>query len=263
MGDRVIIQAFLSERELGFYTAAFSLAWQISTVYAQPFEMAVVPAYTNLYEKEGPNPTREFLARVTRLYYLGALPLIAGLFAVREDIIVVFASQKYRAAQTVLPLLIAGFLIYGARNALGAGLFLAKRSKLSGAIAASGALLNVVLNLLLVPRFGIEGAAAATAFGMLAVVVVMTVLGRRWVPFPLSLGRLALYAAGSCLMVVVVSRVRLVGAGYGTFSQHLLQLLLRVGTGVFVYACFALAVEPFLRDLVRSAAKRMIGRKEA
>ena len=77
-------------------------------VYAQPFEMAVVPAYTNLYEKEGAAPARDFLAKVTRLYYLGALPLIAGLWAVREDIIVVFASHKYREAQAVLPILIAG-----------------------------------------------------------------------------------------------------------------------------------------------------------
>jgi len=257
MGDRVIIEVFWSERQLGFYTAAFSLAWQISTVYAQPFEMAVVPAYTNLYEKEGVDSARDFLGKVTRLYYLGALPVIAGLWAVREDIIVVFASQKYREAEAVLPILIAGFLVYGARSYVGAGLFLAKQSRLSAIIAAGGALLNVALNLALVPRYGIEGSAVATALGMFLVVVVMAVFGHRAFPFRLSLGRLLLYAVASAGMGWVVTLVRLVDPAGGSFSQHLAQLLARVGVGLAVYAAFALAVEPAARELVRGLLARL------
>jgi O-antigen/teichoic acid export membrane protein len=257
MGDRVIIEIFWSERQLGFYTAAFSLAWQISTVYAQPFEMAVVPAYTNLFEKEGAASTRDFLAKVTRLYYLGALPIIAGLWAVREDIIVVFASQKYREAQAVLPILIAGFLVYGARSYVGAGLFLAKQSRLSGIIAAGGALLNVGLNLALVPRYGIEGSAVATAIGMFLVVVVMAIFGGRAFAFDLSIPRLLLYAAASAAMGWVVTLVRFVPANDGTFTQHLTQLVTRIGVGIGVYAAFALAVEPAARELAGKLLRRL------
>jgi O-antigen/teichoic acid export membrane protein len=260
MGDRFIIEIFWNERALGFYTAAFSLAWQIAQVYSQPFEMAVVPAYTNLYEKEGAASARDFLAKVTRLYYLGALPLIAGLWAVREDIIVVFASHKYREAQAVLPILIAGFLVYGARSYVGAGLFLAKQSRLSGLIAGGGALLNIALNLALVPRYGIEGSAVATAIGMFLVVVVMAFYGHRAFAFDLSIPRLVLYAAGSAGMAYLVTLVRIVGPAGGGFLQHLAQLVARIAVGVAVYAAFALAAEPAAREVVRKVLARVRGR---
>jgi O-antigen/teichoic acid export membrane protein len=260
MGDRIIIEIYWSERQLGFYTAAFSLAWQISTVYAQPFEMAVVPAYSNLFEKDGAAATRDFLAKATRIYYLGAAPIIAGLWAVREDILVVFASHKYRDAQAVLPVLIAGFLIYGARSYVGAGLFLAKQSRLSALIAGGGAILNLGLNLALVPRYGIEGSAVATSIGMFLVVAVMGFFGYRAFPFDLGLRRLALYCVASIAMAYVVTLVKLAGPGPGTFIQHLGQLLARVAVGAVVYGVFALAVEPAARELGATLLRRLRGK---
>jgi O-antigen/teichoic acid export membrane protein len=257
MGDRFIIQAYWSERELGFYTAAFSLAWQIASVYTFPVDMAVVPMYTNLYEREGPDAARAFLVRGTRLYYLCALPVIAGLWAVREDIIVVFASAKYRAAQSVLPVLIAGFLVFGARAFLGAGLFLAKRSRLTALVALGGALLNIVLNLVLVPRYGIDGSAVATSLGMLLTTVALTAYARQAFAFDLGLGRLVFYGAAAAAMGFVVSLVRTAPAGGGSFGQHLLQLAVRMASGLVVYAAFALAAEPQARSLVAAGLGRL------
>lgn len=260
MGDRIIIEIYWSERQLGFYTAAFSLAWQISTVYSQPFEMAVVPAYSNLFEKDGAAAARDFLAKATRVYYLGAAPIIAGLWAVREDILVVFASHKYRDAKQVLPILIAGFLIYGARSYVGAGLFLAKRSRLSALIAGGGAILNLALNLALVPRYGIEGSAVATGIGMLLVVAVMGYFGYRAFPFDLGLGRLVLYSVAAVAMAWVVMLVKLVGPAGGTFLQHLGQLGARVAVGAVVWAAFAIAAEPAARELGATFLRRLRGR---
>ena len=263
MGDRFIIQAFWSERYLGLYTAAFSLAWQIASVYTFPVDMAVVPMYTNLYEREGPDAAREFLVRGTRLYYLLALPVIAGLWAVREDIIVVFASAKYSEAQSVLPVLIAGFLVFGGRAFLGAGLFLAKQSRLTALVALGGALLNIVLNLLLVPRFGIEGSAIATTLGMLITTVALCVCARRAFAFALSLGRLVFYAAAAAAMGLVVALVRTAPAHGGSFAQHLLQLVERIAVGLVVYAAFALAAEPQARTLLQAGLARLRGLRRA
>jgi O-antigen/teichoic acid export membrane protein len=260
MGDRFIIEGFSGERQLGFYTAAYSLAWQIASVYTFPVDMAVVPTYTNLYEKQGPEAARVFLGRGTRLYYLCALPVIAGLWAVREDIIIVFASDKYREAQSVLPILIAGFLVYGARSFLGAGLFLARQSRLTGFIALGGALLNVLLNLLLVPRYGINGSAVATSLGMLLTVAAITGAARRAFAFDLGLGRLLFYALGAAAMGYVVSLVRF-AAPDGGFAQHLGQLAVRITLGVLLYASFALATEREARAVIGQALARMRGRR--
>ncbi|HEY3352838.1 MAG TPA: oligosaccharide flippase family protein [Polyangia bacterium] len=261
MGDRFIIEIFWSERQLGFYTAAYSLAWQIASLYTFPVDMAVVPMYTNLYERDGREAARAFLARGTRLYYLLALPVIAGLWAVREDIIVVFASAKYREAQSVLPVLIAAFLILGSRMFLAAGLFLAKQTRLMALIALAGAVVNIGLNLLLVPRFGIDGSAVGTMLGMLLTVLGLALFSRRAFAVDLALPRLALYAAASAGMGLLVSLVRTAPATGGSFGQHLLQLVARIGLGVVAYGLFALVAEPEARSLGARLVARVRGRR--
>jgi O-antigen/teichoic acid export membrane protein len=260
MGDRFIIEAFRDERQLGFYTAAFSLAWQIASLYTFPVDLAVVPMYTNLYEREGRDAARGFLEKSTRLYYLLALPVIAGLWAVREDIIVVFASAKYREAQAVLPVLIAGFLVFGGRAFLGAGLFLAKQSRLMALIALGGAVANIALNLLLVPRWGIHGSAVGTALGMALTVVALAAFSRRAFRFDLGLGRLVLYAAGAAGMGAVVALVRFAPPG-GAFAPHFAQLAVRIGLGIVLYGIFGLAVEPEARALLARVVARVRGRR--
>ncbi|HEY3359859.1 MAG TPA: oligosaccharide flippase family protein [Polyangia bacterium] len=255
MGDRVILQLFRTERELGYYTAAFSLVWQLAIFFAKPLELAVVPMFTNAYEHEGAAAASALVSRINRLYALAALPMIAGLWAVREDLIIVLASHKYRAAQNLLPLLLAGALVFGARVYVGAGLFLAKKSRLTALIAAGAAALNVVLNLALVPRFGAGGSAAATGLASLALVVAVGVAGRRHLPFDLGLRQMALYAAGAVGMALAVSRITLASPQAG-FGAHLAQLLARAAVGAVLYAAFALVADPEARALVSSLRSR-------
>jgi O-antigen/teichoic acid export membrane protein len=259
MGDRVIIHVFWNDVQLGLYAAAFSLALQVATVFTSSVELALVPMYTNLYEREGAAATRAFLARGLRLYYLVALPMIAGLWAVRSDLIEVLASRKYADAKSLVPVLLAGFLIFGSRSFFGAGLFIGKRTRVTGSIACGGAVLNLALNLVLVPRYGIMGSAAATALSLLLVVGTIAVWSRRLLPFDLSVARFGLYAAGAALMALAAHAVTFVPPHQGTLAQHGAQLVVRVATGVVVYGTFALAVEPELRR----GARRVLGRLRA
>ncbi|MFM1887026.1 MAG: hypothetical protein RL026_2183, partial [Pseudomonadota bacterium] len=59
------------------------------------------------------------------------------------------------------------------------GLYLARRSLLTMFILLGGAALNLGLNLLVIPRFGIQGAAAVHAGGITLMILVLTLVGRR------------------------------------------------------------------------------------
>jgi O-antigen/teichoic acid export membrane protein len=249
-GDRVVLEIFRSERELGFYTAAFGLAWQLAALCVTPLELAVVPAFTAAWEHEGPAATSALVARVHRLYALVVLPAIAGLWAVRHDLMTVLASHRYAAAGALVPLLFAGFVLAGSRAYVGAGLFLAKQSRTAGLVALGGAALNVALNLAVVPRFGAAGSAVVNTVASLAMVAVLGWCSRRTLRFDLALGRLLLYAAGAAGMAAVVVRVNVVPAAGGDFGAHLVQLLLRVLLGAAIWTAFAVVVEPAARAAV-------------
>ena len=65
-----------------------------------------------------------------------------------------------------------------------------KRSVNSFVTAAIGAVTNVALNLLLIPKFSAMGAAVATLFSYFAVFVIRAVDARRMIPFRLGLPKL-------------------------------------------------------------------------
>ena len=70
----------------------------------------------------------------------------------------------------------------------------------------SGAVINVILNLLLIPKFEAQGAAIATLVSYLTVFVIRAVNARRYVPFSLSLPRmlfsLSILAAQTVLILM-------------------------------------------------------------
>jgi O-antigen/teichoic acid export membrane protein len=255
-GNRLVLEIFRGPWELGLYTAAYSLAWQVASLFARPIEMAAMPMVARLFEREGPGPARALVERLVRLYYLAAIPIVAGMWAVRGDLTVVLASRKFQAAQGLVPLLTAGFLIFGARVYLGAGLYLHKRSRTSGGIALGGAVLNVLVNLALVPRFGAMGSAAGTAFTLLVVVVALAVAGRQTFPFDLGLRRIPVYLAGAGLMVAAVLAVRLAPLLGDGALVPVAQLGARIVVGVVAYGAFALVVEPEARTRVGRLLRR-------
>jgi O-antigen/teichoic acid export membrane protein len=68
-------------------------------------------------------------------------------------------------------------------------------------IAASA---NILLNLLLIPRFGIIGAAIATCFGYFTALVILYGISQRLVPIPYQAGKLAIIIC-SILVVIILT----------------------------------------------------------
>ena len=69
----------------------------------------------------------------------------------------------------------AGTLVYGSTWIFGAGFHLQRRTGLLASLMAGAAILNVALNVLLIPKYGLEGAVLATvgSYGVLTVVMVV------------------------------------------------------------------------------------------
>ena len=83
--------------------------------------------------------------------------------------------------------------------------------------ALAGAVLNVVLNLLLIPRFDAMGASVATFVSYFAVCMLRLVTGRRLIPFKSEWGRLAVNTllAGGLTVAVTLT---------GTYSPLLTSM---------------------------------------
>jgi O-antigen/teichoic acid export membrane protein len=247
-GDRYLIQYYLGDSAVGVYSVGYTLPSYINDLVMFSLSYAVVPIYVELFGKEGPAATSEFLGRALRYYIMGMIVLCAGFAAIATDLIVVLASDKYRESAAFSPWILLGLALLGATTILNAGLYLQKRTVQMLLIMAAGLIANFATNIALLPLLGVQGGAYATLVAGIVMAVLTVALSFRHLPIGLDWRSAALY--------VVVLGVPLWLLGLVETGSHWLNLVVKVGLGAALTAGIVLWREPEVRAL----AQRLRGR---
>lgn len=161
MGDRVILKMFLPLAMVGVYHIGYKISSVVNFLLVTPVKLALHPIV--LQQEASPEEQKYFLHRITTIYY--GFILLAGLFFAlfsRELIMLLARQEEYHAAWIIVPLIVFAYVQHGLGNFVGLGMTMAKKSALQAAILVVTAIVNIALNFLLIPLFGIIGAAVAT-----------------------------------------------------------------------------------------------------
>jgi len=160
--DRYVIAAFLGIAVVGMYSAAYSLAAAIS-VYASPIAMVIVPTLAYLYDNGQIEEVKKHLAYSLKYLLLLAIPSAVGISLLARPILQVLTDAEFASAgPKVIPFVAAAMVLHSCQSVVAQPIFLAKKTHIIGLAWGSAAVLNLGLNLLLVPRFGIIAAASTT-----------------------------------------------------------------------------------------------------
>ncbi|MBU1632425.1 MAG: polysaccharide biosynthesis C-terminal domain-containing protein [Nanoarchaeota archaeon] len=157
--DRYILNFYSNPSNVGLYTLAFSLAaivFSLSTIVSQVL-------YPHISESWGKKKNYVILFNAQLKYSLLILiPSLIGVFVMREQFITLIAGVNYLKSANVLVILLffpffASFIsIFYQANLLNNKTFKIFLVYLSGAV------INIILNILLIPKFFMYGAAFAT-----------------------------------------------------------------------------------------------------
>lgn len=253
VGDRYVIHGAIGATALGLYSAAYNLCTYVQSTFVASVGQAVMPLYIQMWDQKGPEETAAFVARSLRTYILFGAPVIAGLASVGPQLLPSLASEKYASAAAILPWVIAGMVLEGANAMLAAGLFIHRKTRHIGAVVFCSATLNLVLNLLLVPRIGIMGAAIATLVSYAVSSCALAFAARRFLPVKLpwmTMARAAL--AASAMYAALV---------YLCPGRHLLTVAVRALVGPPLYVLLIALIDPDARALVikgRDALRKLL-----
>ena len=249
LGDRYVIDAVIGPEQLGLYSAAYNLCQYVQAAFIASVAQAITPIYMRLWDQKGKEETSAFIDRSLRSYTILAAPLVAGLAAVGPELLPALASNKYAAAGSVIPWVIAGMVVDSTNGIVGAGLFINRKTRVIMVIVILTALLNIGLNLVLVPRIGIIGAAIATLISYTANSLTMAIAGRRLLPVKIPWLTI-LRAAGAALVMYFALR--------NLFPGHrLITVAVRVTLGAPIYGLLMAAIDPDARALVRKGLERI------
>lgn len=187
--DRFVLARYAGAREVALYSAGYLFGGYVLAGVGSIFTAAGFPHLISTWETEGEGSTRVLLARLTRLYILCAMPAAAGVSILSQRIIGAFLGAKYADAASIVCWIAAAYFISGLNQYEQAAAQLRRKTWLTGAIYAACAALNLLLNLSLIPRFGMAGAAWATLAGYIALFVVTAECNRRFLGFAYEVPR--------------------------------------------------------------------------
>ncbi len=246
-GDRVLILEMLGEAPLGHYTAAYNLSDTLQKFILLPISLAVQPMYMRLWAEQGREATQAFLSKAGAFFVLVATPAIFGVIAVREPLLILLAGKAYADGVDVIPLAFGGYVLYGSYAVFGAGLFIHKQTLRLAIATAVACVANLGLNLLLIPKYGILGAAIATAISYVGLMVVLTIMSFRTLRFSLPWAyMLRIFAFGAAMYGCIA---------YIELGHVAATLAVRILVGAVVFLGLALGVDARGRQLVREVLR--------
>lgn len=166
--DRLFIVKLEDFDHAGIYDIAGKFASIVSLVVTG-FSMAIMPL---IYSKHADSNARSQLSRIFHLYMGIGGVFILCLSVFSYETLVIFTNESYYEAHVVMPILYGSAFIAGV-HMFSPGLLIQKKTSLIAIIVMSALAVNIVLNLLMIPKHGNLGAAMAT---IIATTVHITVL---------------------------------------------------------------------------------------
>lgn len=163
--DRYMLNFMSGLETTGIYAIGLRLANTLKIVISNSVSSALAPLKMKKMNEK--NNQRFYSKMLTYTTFLFAISLLAlSLFSL--EILQIFThSPEYWLANYIIPILSLAFLFGFMRTTIKIGLVIKKKTKIMGTFVFLTALLNLVLNYLLIPVLGIYGAALATMISQL------------------------------------------------------------------------------------------------
>lgn len=158
--DVIMIESMRSEEEVGFYSAAYSFL-MISLVFVDSFVNSIYPVLANFYKAAGSH-FEAACRKSLKLLGMATVPISVGFSVEADKIISLIYGADFFPSILVLQLLIWTLVPYAISQIFAYALVASNKQKIDLLVNAISMTANIILNLILIPKFGFLGATYAT-----------------------------------------------------------------------------------------------------
>ena len=233
--DRFFINYFFSPFETGIYAVAGKIAMGVHILLTSTFLQSFQPIrYVIAKEEGGPRTYGSIFEQY--LLAIGAFGLFISIFS--DEIIRFMAADEFRPSARYIPPLILSWILFGMKYHLENGILISMKSRYIFYISAASSVTNIVLNLILIPRWGLWGAVASSNVSNALLAGVSFVMSQRLYRIDIEWGRIAklVLSVSICYFLAILA----------TQLQLLISLSVKIALmAAFCWSAFAMGlIEP-------------------
>jgi O-antigen/teichoic acid export membrane protein len=171
LSDLFIIRLFWTERDVGLYSVSYNLSSKSIELLVALFFLSVSPLIYSVWESEGREVTENTLTMVTRVYLILCVPAAVGLSVLAFPFVALLTSPDYHEGFKIVGFVVFSVFVWGFAYIASMGIAIKKKSGRYGFNMIIAASVHVILQLLLVPRFGYLASAISTLIGYTVLLV--------------------------------------------------------------------------------------------
>jgi len=159
--DRIFVQRYCPAADLGLYSLGYKFGMMLSFLVSQPIFFAW---NTLRYEMAADDDPARGFGRIFTYILVIIVYAALGLSVLSPEAIRIMTPDEYQGAASIVTIIVASYVFNGIQNFLTSGIYVSYKTTYMPVINMVAAACNILLNLLLVPSYGIHGAAWATLF---------------------------------------------------------------------------------------------------
>lgn len=229
--DRYIIGYFLSAVYVGYYSPGYSLGGIIG-MFAMPIGFIMPAVLSELYDTGRISQVRSYMKYTMKYFLLITIPAVFGLSILSKDLLLILSTPDITYnGYLVTPFISLGSLILGVTIIISQVLVLTKKTYISGTSWILTALINLLLNIIFVPRLGITAAAASTLLSYVFSLIFMGYYSLKYMKIDvdwLSIGKCTLAAIVMSVIICIFQGNVILKVVIGVAVYSLVAYLLKV-----------------------------------
>lgn len=205
--DKIMLSRYLpdaiADRDTGIYGAVCKLAIFLS-IFIQAFRLGAEPFFFSHARQANAKQT---YATILQYFVIALSVIFVGLVA-NIEVLKYFIPGKnhdiqlqYWSGLPAVPFLLFGYMCLGIYMNLSIWYRLSDQTRFGLYISVVGAILTIVLNAILIPRFSYMGSAWVSMLAYFVMMVISYVLGQKYYPIPYKLKRILAYLFASVILV--------------------------------------------------------------
>lgn len=253
--DKTMIGYMITNKSaLGNYEEAYKVVNVLFTVVSS-LGVVMVPRIASIFASGDKKTLNEYIIKSFRFMFFLAFPMLMGVVTVSKEFIPIFLGQGYEQAATIVNILAPMILACGITNVIGTQYLLPTKKQNQYTISIlAGLIVNIMLNLMLIPTYGAFGAAIATTISEFVVVAVQSYYIRKEISI-----RKAFTSGSKYLIAAMVMLVACLGIGI-IYTTGIISVIAKVAVGMIVYLIMLIILKDKyvyeIRDMVKSRLKR-------
>jgi O-antigen/teichoic acid export membrane protein len=191
--DRPVVLAMTNESTLGIYQANYKLGI-FMMLFVSMFQSAWQPFFlNNAKEKDA----KELFSKILTLFLIVSSLVWVVLTLFVEDFArfqflpgKTIIGEKYLGGIVIVPIILLGYLFNGVYYNFQAGIYIEEKTKYFPYVTGAGAIVNVIVNILLIPVLGLIGAAFATLASYIVMAVGLFIFSQKVYPINYEYGKI-------------------------------------------------------------------------